>query len=284
MEAVSDQEGGFALRPARPEDHAEFVRMFAALGVEDPPPSMDAWVKELVDKSVFVDGPSGPLAYAVVDVVGGGDIGYVVQLVVDAHARGRGLGRRVMKALAERFRQRGCSQWRLNVKRDNVVARALYESMGMRPAREALTLRVTRAQVEALPRASEPLEVVPVTEEDHAALTEAFALTPGKLAWYATFPSHQLLRLARTGGPEGAAPLGFMDVRVSGGVLYPLFAVTPGHARVLMEDGLSRLGDASVESMRVVVTDDPALVERLQAAGAEVCLDALELRGPLPQP
>jgi hypothetical protein len=125
--------------------------------------------------------------------------------------------------------------------------------------------------------------VVPVTEADHAALTRAFDLTPGKLAWYAGFPSHLLLRLARPGAPGDAAPLGFMDVRVSAGVIYPMFAVTPGHARALLEDGLRRM-PPETEVMRVAVTDDPALSGLLLSAGATVSLDVLELRGPLPVP
>jgi hypothetical protein len=59
--------------------------------------------------------------------------------------------------------------------------------------------------------------------------------------------------------------------------------VTPGHARVLLEDGFARLGEG-VESLRAVVTDDPALAGLLRAAGATVSLDVLELRGPLPEP
>ncbi len=279
MRAVPESGSGFALRPGRLEDHAAFVRMFPELGVEDPPPPAEMWERELVSKTFFVDGPLGPLAYTVVDVMGGGDIGFVVQLVVDAAARGQGLGRRIMRALAEHFRARGCTQWRLNVKPDNAPALGLYTSLGMRPARESVTLRVTRAQAETLPRATEPLEVVPVTEADHAALTEAFRLMPGKLEWFASFPSHRLLRLARPGATERSAPLGFMDVRASGGVLYPLFATTPGHARVLLEEGFRQVG---VETLRVVLTDDRPLVELLRAAGAPVVLDTLELRGPLP--
>jgi hypothetical protein len=165
------------------------------------------------------------------------------------------------------------------VKPDNVPALALYTSLGMRPARESVTLRVTQAQAETLPRAAEPLEVVPVTEADHAALTEAFRLTPGKLAWFASLPSHRVLRLARPGATEAQAPLGFMDVRASGGVLYPLFATAPGYARTLLEEGFRQVG---VERLRVVLTDDRPLLELLRAAGAPVVLETLELRGPLP--
>jgi hypothetical protein len=36
------------LRPGRVEDHADFVRLFGELGVEEPPPPLDVWVSELM--------------------------------------------------------------------------------------------------------------------------------------------------------------------------------------------------------------------------------------------
>lgn len=282
MEGTAEASRHIALRPGRPEDHAAFARLFTALGVAESPPPPDVWARELMPQCLFVDGPEGPLAYTVTDVIGGG-IGFVMMLVVDAPARRRGLGRRILLAMAERLRAQGCREWRLNVKRDNVPARTLYESLGMRAARESVSLRVTRAQVEALPPAPEPLEVVPVTEGDYAALTDAFRLTPGKLAWYAQKPSHRLLRLVRPGAPAAEAPRGFMDLRAGAGLIYPVFAVTPGHARVLLEDGFTRMGPGT-ESLEVVVTDDAPLVARLREAGAHAHMEMLELRGPLPEP
>jgi GNAT superfamily N-acetyltransferase len=262
------------LRPGRPEDHAAFVRLFLELGVRDPPPPPDVWAAELAPLSFFHDGPGGPLAYAVVEVLG--ELGYVVQFVVDASARRQGLGRRMMEALAAHFRERGCKRWGLNVKRDNEAALALYSSVGMKPLREAATLMVSRAQVEALPSAPPGIEVVPVMEAEWEPLTEAFRMMPGKLARFAKRASHKLLRLARAGEPEPMR-LGMMDLR-SGGVLFPFFAATPGHARALLEEAFRRQG---AEALYVVVTDDAPLVERLREAGATLEMETLELQGPL---
>jgi GNAT superfamily N-acetyltransferase len=276
-EMVERAAGGpeLALRPARPEDHAAFARLFLELGVSEPPPPPEVWVAELMPMSWFHEGPQGPQAYAVADVLGG--LGYVVQLVVDASARRQGLGRRIMEALATRFRERGCERWALNVKRDNVAALALYTSLGMRPVREALTLVVPRARVEVLPPAPAGLQVVPVVEAEWGALTAAFRLMPGKLERFAKRASHELLRLAHAGEPDPAR-LGMMDLR-STGVLYPFFAATPGHARALIEDAFRRKGS---EVLHVVVTDDAPLAEQMRGAGAVVEMETLELQGPLP--
>lgn len=118
------------LRPGRVEDHADFVRLFGELGVEDPPPPLDVWVSELMARSFFLDGPEGSAAYAITDVLG--ETGYVVNLVVAPGQRRRGWGGKVMRELASHFRARGCREWMLYVKPDNVAALALYTAMGMK--------------------------------------------------------------------------------------------------------------------------------------------------------
>jgi GNAT superfamily N-acetyltransferase len=267
---------GPGLRPGRFEDYPVFARLFLELGVAEPPPPREVWAAELLPLSVFHEGPQGPQAYAVTDVMG--EVGFVSQLVVDAAARGQGVGRRIMVELAERFGERGCRRWALNVKRDNVAALGLYTSLGMRPRREAATLTVSRAQVEALPAAPPGLEVVPVVAADWEKLTEAFQLIPSKLERLAKRPSHQLLRLSGTGEPEPWR-LGMMDLR-GGRVLFPLFAATPGHARVLLEEALRRTGEQG--PLHVVVMDDAPLEKLLRGAGAAVEMETLELQGPLP--
>ena len=264
------------LRLARREDYTDFARLFGELGVEEPPPPVALWEADLAHRSFFVDGMEGPRAYALTDVLG--ETGYVVNLVVAPRERRRGVGREVMRALAVHFRARGCRQWMLNVKPDNVAAVALYTALGMERGPQDTTLRLTREQVAALPAVPEGLEVVPVKEAELAPLTEALGMVPGKLARYATLPAHRLWRLAH---PEerGVGPLGMMDVRSAAGVLFPFFAATPSHARALLEAGLRELG--GVESLRVVVAS-AHLETALRAVGAPVVLETLRMQGPLP--
>lgn len=268
-----------ALRTATPADYAAFARLFLELGVREPPPSAEVWAAEFLPRTWFHDGPQGPLAYVTADVMG--DLGYVVQLVVDASARRQGLGRRVMQEVAAHFRARGCTRWGLNVKRDNTAALALYGSFGMKPLREAVALAVSQAQVEALPAAPEglpgKLQVVPVLEAEWAPLTEAWQLMPEKLARFSKFASHQLLRLDLPEAPEPLR-LGMMDLR-QGGVLFPFFAATPGHARALLEDAFRRSG---AKELNVTVTDDAPLAEVLRNAGAQTVMETYQLQGPLP--
>ncbi|MFP2962624.1 GNAT family N-acetyltransferase [Myxococcus sp. 1LA] len=272
------QESQWVVRPGRPEDHAVFARLFLELGVDDPPPPEPVWTAEIAGSSLFADGPQGVGAYAVMKVLGA--FGFVLQLVVAPSARGQGLGRRMMAHMANHLRAQGCTRWGLNVKRDNVPALALYTSMGMQPAREAATLRVTRAQLEALPAASPEAAVVPVTLEDFGVLTEAFGMVPGKLEAFAALDSHRLLGLVDTQAP-GRRWLGMMDLRASHGpLLFPFFAVSAAHARTLLEEAFGRLGEGA-SSLNVVVTDDAPLVRLLRDAGAQPRHETLELRGPL---
>jgi len=263
-----------ALRPARPEDHGAFARLFVELGVPEPPPPPPLWEAELLPLTWFHDGPEGPLAYVVADALG--DLGFVVQIVVDASVRRQGLGRSILEEVAARFRERGCRRWGLNVKRDNTAALALYGSLGMKPLRESTTLAVSPLHVQALPEAPVGLEVVPVVEAEWEPLTESFRMMPGKLARFAKRSSHRLLRLSRAGEPEPMR-LGMMDLR-QGGVLFPFFAATPGHARALLEDAFRRQG---AETLNVVVTDDAPLTGLLRGVGAKVTMEILELQGPL---
>ncbi|MDY7226899.1 GNAT family N-acetyltransferase [Hyalangium rubrum] len=263
-----------SLRAGRPEDYAAFARLFLELVVPEPPPPPEVWEAELLPSSLFYDGPQGPVAYAVAEVMG--ELGYVVNLVVDASARRQGLGRRMMEAVAARFQARGCRSWGLTVKRDNTAALALYASLGMKPLREAATLRLSREHLEVLPPAPPGLRVVPAVEAEWEALTAAFRMTPGKLARFSLRIGHQLLRLERPGDADFAG-LGVMDLR-SGGVISPFFAATPGHARVLLEDAFQRTG-ASV--LHAVVTDDAPLERLLRGAGAGVDMETLQMQGPL---
>ncbi|ATB31058.1 GNAT family N-acetyltransferase [Melittangium boletus DSM 14713] len=228
-------------------------------------------------RSFFVDGPGRPMAYATIDVLG--QMGYVVNLVVEREQRRRGMGRAVMEGLASWFQEQGCREWMLYVRPDNVPALALYQSLGMTAGRLETTWRVTRRQVETLPRASGRLEVSSLAEADISALTRTFGLIPGKLNRFAEHPeTHWLRRLVDPEHPEDVRG-GWMWVRPREGVVRSLFAATPAHARVLLEAGFRELDD--VDELRVV-TGDAVLEARLGGAGARVIMRTQEMRGPLP--
>jgi ribosomal protein S18 acetylase RimI-like enzyme len=54
-------------------------------------------------------------------------------LFVAPHARGQGVGTRLLEAIAEEARARGYREVRLDVVEENLRARALYERLGYRP-------------------------------------------------------------------------------------------------------------------------------------------------------
>ena len=264
------------LRPARLEDHPAFVRLFEELGTGEPAPTVDVWISDLVKRSFFVDGSEGVTAYAVIDVMG--RTGHVVNLVVAPEQRGRGLGKRVMRALADHLRAQGCHEWMLNVKPDNVPALSLYSAMGLRVVGAHSNWSVSRAHLAALPPGPEGLEVVPVEEGDFAPLTRAFGLAPGKLARFAEQRGmHRLLRLRDPEHPESVGG-GWMDLRPSRALLVPFHASSPAHARALLEAAFRELYPAA--SLRVV-TGDETLGALLREAGAQVVLRTVGMKGSL---
>jgi Acetyltransferases len=62
----------------------------------------------------------------------GSRLARIYSLVVAPAARGAGLGRRLVQAAEERARAAGSREMRLEVRVDNVAARALYASLGYR--------------------------------------------------------------------------------------------------------------------------------------------------------
>lgn len=63
----------------------------------------------------------------------GSRIARVYSLAVDRAARGRGVARTLLERLIDEARAAGASRLRLEVRRDNEPAQALYRSLGFRP-------------------------------------------------------------------------------------------------------------------------------------------------------
>jgi predicted GNAT family acetyltransferase len=202
-----------------------------------------------------------------------GSLLHVVHVVVAPDKRGQGLGRVLMAALAARARAAGLPSWMLNVKPDNLAARALYERCGMAVVSEGASMRLAWANVARLEEAPGVTTSVVEAPED-AAFERAFSLERGEIAG---------LRATRTplGAREGGAPVSFgaFDPHVPG--LAPLRVRAPRYVRPVLEAARSYAppGQAHVLAF---VEGDRALACALESVGGTVVLRALRMRGDVP--
>ena len=105
-----------------------------------------AWLLLAVDAASPQQAPDG---YAVVRLAESGatwDLGDAVgdleSLAVAAHARGQGLGTKLMDAARELLRSRGVGYWSVTVAAGNAGAIRLYEREGFRPRYQHLLARL----------------------------------------------------------------------------------------------------------------------------------------------
>jgi ribosomal protein S18 acetylase RimI-like enzyme len=102
------------VRRAVREDHHAFARLFPELGVDDPLPSEPRFAAELLPRMRVAEDPSGAVVgYALFDVLDG--LAYVRHLVTAKGARRRGVGRRLLRSVADESATRGATSWVLNV-------------------------------------------------------------------------------------------------------------------------------------------------------------------------
>jgi len=124
----------FRIRPAAKKDRAALRRLFAYTGmvgtdkcdwkiVLDRKEGYEVLVVEEREKAVC--------GYALCQSKWEGKI-HLQDLVVDASARGRGIGRGLLQYLIEQGRLRGSREIYLEVKSTNIPALRLYESTGFR--------------------------------------------------------------------------------------------------------------------------------------------------------
>ncbi|MFI0609450.1 MAG: GNAT family N-acetyltransferase [Anaerolineae bacterium] len=73
---------------------------------------------------------------------------WITRLGVAAEARKSGLGRRLVSSLVEEAQRLGCAAVILEVIRENVAARQLFEQLGFRATRELLVLRRPPAPID----------------------------------------------------------------------------------------------------------------------------------------
>ena len=167
------------IRPATAADHAAFVRLFPALGVDDPLPAPERFAADIAPGMLVAESAAGVVGYLYMQTLRG--VGYVRQVVVDAAARRLGLGERLMRRAAADLAAAGCARWCLNVKPDNAAALALYARLGLAVRYRSTVLRTPWAAAR-LPAPHAEVTVRAPTPDEERAAESAFALSPGLLA------------------------------------------------------------------------------------------------------
>ncbi|MGR2753052.1 ribosomal protein S18-alanine N-acetyltransferase [Agromyces arachidis] len=125
------------LRRARPDDLDGVMALERSVFVADAWPA-EAMRSELAGEHTYylvaVDDarPREVLGYAGLLAPRGSGQGDIQTIAVEPAHRGAGLGRALVNALIDEARRRGAHELFLEVRADNPVARALYESLGFR--------------------------------------------------------------------------------------------------------------------------------------------------------
>lgn len=260
------------IRPARPDEHAAFARLFPYLDTPDPAPPIDRWADDIAPHTLFAERDGVVVAYVFGQALTA--MGYVRHLVVAPEARGEGLGRTMLLAMAGRFRSGGCARWCLNVKVDNAVALALYRSLGMSVAYPSTDLALPWTAVDALPLA--PASACAIAPPDDAAIEATFGLPAGQLAFTRPRPGRVLVGLR-----DADRWVGFACFSPAVGGAFPFRVVEARWVRALLEAMRPHAPDAATR-LHAVIDDGPAVVDALRAVGATVQMNLLHLEGALP--
>ncbi|GAA0515135.1 ribosomal-protein-alanine N-acetyltransferase [Halorubrum aquaticum] len=97
--------------------------------------------ERLIDEPAFLvaEREGAVVGYVVADITpnAGRDIGHIKDLAVHPDARGRGIGRALLRAGLARLRAAGAAVVKLEVREGNDPARSLYATEGFEPVRRA---------------------------------------------------------------------------------------------------------------------------------------------------
>lgn len=262
------------VRPARPDEYPAFTRLFPLLGTTDPLASPERWASDIGPQTLLAERDGAVVGYLYGQALSA--MGYVRHVVVDAEARGEGVGRALMMAAAAAFRERRCERWCLNVKPDSEPALGLYRSLGMSEAYRSTAMVLPWEAVASLPSPPNAPEARSIVPADDQAVERAFALPSGQLAVSRAQVGRVLVGLREAERWVGAA---CFDPAFPGA--FPFRVAGAMELRPLLE-AMRPLALPGQERVRVVIDDGDALVELLAAAGAEVTMRLLHLQGTLP--
>jgi GNAT superfamily N-acetyltransferase len=260
------------VRAAVDADYDAYARLFPELGVDDPLPSRERFIADLLARMLVAVEGDEVVGYSLLEILS--DTGYVRNIVTALRARRRGVGAALMAAMRARFVAAGATMWCLNVKPDNAAAIALYRGCGLAPAYHSAALRVP-AQV---PLASPPdIELVPLPAEADSVIEPRFRLLRGQLASARARPSksRHVVQLRRGNETLG---VGVFSAAIPGA--FPFRLVEPALAGAFIAH-LRTLAPPDAAFVQVGIEDDDALRAALLALGAYVQLEILHMRGML---
>jgi GNAT superfamily N-acetyltransferase len=160
-----------AVRPARPDDLALIERLIRELAEYEKLAGEVRSTSELLREHLF--GPA-PKAEVLIGEIDGEPRGFALffgtfstfegrpglgleDLFVEPEARGRGLGKALLGALAQTAAERGCARLEWNVLDWNAPSIAFYDSLGARPNAGWIGYRLHGEALAALAAQSPPL-------------------------------------------------------------------------------------------------------------------------------
>jgi GNAT superfamily N-acetyltransferase len=263
----------WTLSRASPGDYAAFARLFPELAVPDATPSATYFASTIVPDAILLRHGDAVVGYACSRPRG--DRLHVVHVITDPEYRRRGVGRALMAAVAERARAAGLQRWRLNVKPENVAARALYERWGMNVVLASVSMRVGWSHVQRIPSTPGAFART-LAPADDKRFEDAFALSRGEVSSFRATAGRILVGAEDARGPAGVAAF---DPNLPGASLFRVRS--PEHARGLLE-GIRSHAAPGQDHLRVFVEGDPTLEAALASAGAEAVLRALRMEGQIP--
>lgn len=196
---------------------------------------------------------------------------HVVHLITDPAHRRAGVGRTLMRAIAEHGKNAGFREWMLNVKPENTGARRLYETFGMRPTFESTSLELAWVDVAKLPETS--LRGTHLEVADEARFEHAMHLAPREVTTARAILGRLAFCVQDDRGPLG---LTIFEPSFPGA---PIFGARDAHAARALLDAMRP--HARHPAARLLV-EDAALVEVLMKIGARRVLQVLRMEGAIP--
>lgn len=257
------------VRPATPEDYGTFARLFPELRVPDTVPSAEKFEREMMPTTFVAECEGRPAGVAYWQVMT--DTGYLSILITDPAARRTGVGRALMTAVRDRFREAACEEWRLNVLPVNVAAIRLYESFGLERAWRSRALWFPWSALDGRPASFSPR---PIEPDDDAHVEHESGMMLGLVA-NARAKGRVLLMIERGDQVTGAAAF---DPSFPGA--FPFRAKTIDDAVSLLH-AIRPHARESDEGIAIATEDQEPLADALIEIGATVRVETMHMRGPL---